>query len=272
MQFARLNDVNMHYQVIGSPASRPLLVFVNSLGTDFRIWRDVIVRLAGDYAILTYDMRGHGLSDVGRTPYSMELLADDLGALLDHIGASRPATLCGVSVGGMVAQQLYVRRPELVRALILCDTAPRMGDANSWNARIAAIEADGIESIADAIMERWFTAAFRRSSPDFPGYRNMLVRQPMDGYIATCAALREADLSAHAPQIRVPTICIVGDQDGSPPPRLVADFARAIPGSRFEIIKDCGHLPSIEQPERLVDLMRAFISLAGTEAISHASH
>ncbi|HZY50291.1 MAG TPA: 3-oxoadipate enol-lactonase [Devosia sp.] len=271
MQFARLNDVNLHYQVIGSPASRPLLVFVNSLGTDFRIWRDVIVRLAGDYAILAYDMRGHGLSDVGRTPYSMELLADDLAALLGHIEA-RPAIVCGVSVGGIVAQQLYARRPDLVRALVLCDTAPKMGDATSWNARIAAIEADGIESIADAIMERWFTPAFRRSSPDFPGYRNMLIRQPMDGYIATCVALREADLTADAPQIRVPTLCIVGDQDGSAPPRLVADFAKAIPHSRFEIIKDCGHLPSIEQPGRLVDIMRAFISLAGTEAISHVSH
>jgi len=271
MQFALLNEVNLHYQVIGSPASRPLLVFVNSLGTDFRIWRDVIVRLAGDYAILTYDMRGHGLSDVGRTPYSMALLADDLAALLGHIEA-RPAIICGVSVGGMVAQELYARRPDLVRALILCDTAAKMGDATSWNDRVAAIEADGIESIADAVIERWFSAAFRRLSPDFPGYRNMLIRQPMDGYIATCAALREADLSAQAPRIRVPTICIVGDQDGSAPPRLVADLAKAIPDSRFEVIRDCGHIPSIEQPERLVDIMRSFISLAGTEAISHVSH
>ena len=115
MQFARLNDVNLHYQVIGSPASRPLLVFVNSLGTDFRIWRDVIVRLAGDYAILAYDMRGHGLSDVGRTPYSMELLADDLAALLGHIEA-RPAIVCGVSVGGIVAQQQRRSRPTFLPA------------------------------------------------------------------------------------------------------------------------------------------------------------
>src|SRR3569623_668958 len=142
MQFARLNGVSLHYQLIGSPASQPLLVFANSLGTDFRIWRDVIVRLAGDYAILTYDMRGHGLSDVGTTPYSMELLADDLAALLDHVGG-REAIICGVSVGGMVAQQLCVRRPDLVGALILCDTAAKMGDAKSWTARIAAIERAG---------------------------------------------------------------------------------------------------------------------------------
>lgn len=271
MQFARLNDVNLHYQVIGSLASRPLLAFVNSLGTDFRIWRDAIVRLAGDFSILTYDMRGHGLSDVGRTPYSMEMLADDLAALLGHIEAP-PAAICGVSVGGLVAQQLYARRPDLVRSLILCDTLPKMGDAAFWGARIAAIESDGIDSIADAIMERWFTPAYRRSSPEMPGYRNMLVRQPMDGYIATCVALRETDLSALAPKIHVPTICVVGDQDGAPSPRAVSAFAKTIPGARFEVIADCGHIPSIEQPERLVDIVRAFISLAGSEAVSHVSH
>lgn len=272
MQFARLNDINVHHQVIGSSAGRPWLVFVNSLGTDFRIWRDVIVRLAGDYGILAYDMRGHGLSDVGRTPYSIELLADDLAALIDHVGARAPIIVCGVSVGGMVAQSLAVRRPDLAHALILCDTLPKMGDAASWNARIATIESDGIASIADTIMERWFTPAFRRTSPDFPGYRNMLMRQPMDGYIATCVALREADLSALLPKIRVPTLCVVGDRDGAPTPRLVADFAKAIRGAHLEVVPDCGHIPSIEQPERLVDIVRAFIPIALTEAVSHVSH
>jgi 3-oxoadipate enol-lactonase len=216
-------------------------------------------------------MRGHGLSDVGRTPYSMELLAGDLAALLDHVGARR-AIVCGVSVGGLVAQQLYARRPELVQALILCDTAARMGDADSWNARIAAIEADGMEAVADMILERWFTAEFRRSSREFAGYRNMLVRQPVDGYIATCVALREADLTALAPRIAVPTLCIVGDADRSSPPALVSAFARSIPAARFETIAACGHIPSVEQPQRLVDIMRAFVALAGTETVSHVTH
>ena len=83
MQFASINDVTIHYQLIGAPADRPVIVFANSLGTDFRIWRDVIVRLAGDFAIILYDMRGHGLSDVGQVPYSMEDHATDLAGLLD---------------------------------------------------------------------------------------------------------------------------------------------------------------------------------------------
>ena len=272
MQFARLNDVTLHYQLIGSAQSRSLLVFVNSLGTDLRIWRDVVIRLAGDVAILLYDTRGHGLSETGATPYSIGLLAADLAALLDHVGAKR-ATICGVSVGGLIAQQLAVDRPDLVEALILCDTLAKIGDGAMWDARIAAIRHGGIASISTAILERWFTPGFRDpGNPDFAGYRTMLERQPVEGYVATCAALREADLRTAAARIAVPTICIVGDQDGSTPPRAVADFAKSIPRARFEVIKQCGHLPSIEQPEALTAIIRAFHSLVQSESVSHVSH
>ncbi len=166
MQFARFNDVTLHYQVIKLPQSRPLLVFVNSLGTDFRIWRDVVVRLGGEFAVLLYDTRGHGLSETGRTPYSMAMLARDLAALLDHLGA-RQTFVCGVSVGGLIAQQLYARRPDLVRGLILCDTLGKIGDEAMWNARIAAIQEGGLDSVADSILTRWFTPEFRGGGPEY---------------------------------------------------------------------------------------------------------
>ena len=261
MQFARVNDIAIHYQVIGGPADKPVLVFANSLGTDFRIWRDVIVRLAGDFAIVLYDKRGHGLSDLGQMPYSIEDHATDLAGLLDFLSV-KDAVICGLSVGGLIAQSLYQRRPDLVRALILCDTAPKIGTADSWNARIAQVEAAGIESIVDAIMERWFTPAFRRpENTAFGGYCNMLIRQPVAGYTATCAALRDADLTETAKRIAVPTICIVGDQDGSTPPELVLSTAKLIPNARYEVIKDAGHIPCVEQPEALTEVIRAFIDV-----------
>lgn len=261
MQFARINDVTIHYQIIGGPADKPVLVFANSLGTDFRIWRDVIVRLAGDFPIVLYDKRGHGLSDLGQMPYSIEDHATDLAGLLDFLSV-KDAVICGLSVGGLVAQSLYQRRPDLVRALILCDTAHKIGTADSWNARIAQVEAHGIESIVDAIMERWFTPAFRRpENIDFAGYCNMLIRQPAAGYAATCAALRDADLTEAAARIAVPTICIVGDQDGSTPPELVLSTAKLIPNARYEVIKDAGHIPCVEQPEALTEVIRAFVDV-----------
>jgi 3-oxoadipate enol-lactonase len=272
MQFARLNGVTHHYQLIGSNKGRRPIVFVNSLGTDFRIWRDVVIRLAGERPVLLYDKRGHGLSDLGPTPYTMEVLASDLAALLDHVGIER-AVICGVSVGGVIAQQLYAVRPDLVEALVLCDTMAKIGDDAFWNTRIEAISLEGIAAVADPILGRWFTPGFRdTSNPDFDGYRVMLERQPSDGYVATCIALRDADLRPLATRIAVPTICVVGDQDGSTPPKAVADFARTIPNARFEIIKACGHLPSIEQPEALTAIIRAFLSLAGTETLAHVTH
>lgn len=259
MQFAGVNDTVLHYQTIGGPAGRPVVVFANSLGTDFRIWRDVIVRLAGDFPILTYDKRGHGLSDIGATPYSIDDHTGDLAALLDFLEV-KDAVIVGLSVGGLIAQGLYAARPDLVRALVLADTAHKIGTADIWNSRIASVEADGIASIAGQIMERWFTPAFRR--PDniaYRGYVNMLVRQPAAGYAATCAAIRDADFTEAAKRIAVPVLCVVGDQDGSTPPGLVLSLAKLIPGARYEIIRDAGHIPCVEQPEAFTAVLRAFI-------------
>jgi 3-oxoadipate enol-lactonase len=260
MQFALINDVTIHYQIIGAPANKPVIVFSNSLGTDFRIWRDVVMRLAGDFAIVLYDKRGHGLSDIGQTPYAMEDHASDLAALLDLLSVKQ-AFICGLSVGGLIAQSLYQRRPDLVRALILCDTAHKIATDEAWNARIAAVREGGIEPIADAILERWFTPAFRRPEHvPFVGYRNMLVRQPAAGYAATCEAIRDADYTEAAKRIAVPTLCIVGDQDGSTPPELVLSTARLIPNARYEVIRDSGHIPCVEQPEMLCEIIRAFVA------------
>ncbi|PLK73253.1 3-oxoadipate enol-lactonase [Rhizobium sp. TH135] len=269
MQFVQVNDAALHYQVIGGPAQRPVIVFINSLGTDFRIWRDVLVRLAGDYPLLTYDKRGHGLSDVGEAPYSIDDHVDDLIGILEHLNV-RQAVICGLSVGGLIAQGLYARRPDLVRALILCDTAHKIGTSEMWAARIKAIEENGLSGIVDGVMERWFTAPFRdASNPAFPGYRNMMLRQPVEGYIGTCAAIRDADFTVAATKIAVPTLCVVGDQDGATPPDLVLSLARLIPSARYEVISGAGHIPCVEQPEALTAVIEAFLAPLVSGDISH---
>lgn len=259
MQFAKVNGINLHFQVIGAEPGKPTIVFANSLGSDFRIWRDVIVRLVGDAALLTYDKRGHGLSDLGETPYSMDDHVSDLEALLDYLEVKN-AVICGLSVGGLIAQGLYQRRKDLVRALILCDTAAKIGDAEQWNERINAIEAGGIKALSDPILERWFTEAFRRAEPStIAGYRNMLIRTPKDGYIGTCMAIRDCDYREAARQIAVPTLCVVGREDGSTPPEVVAETAKLIPGARYQEIARCAHIPCVEQAQTLHDIIRAFM-------------
>jgi 3-oxoadipate enol-lactonase len=258
LQFAHVNGVTIHYQVIGA-AGKPLIVFANSIGTDFRIWRDVIVRLAGDYAILCYDMRGHGLSGIGAVPHSIEEHANDLAALMDHLETG-PALVCGLSIGGMVAQMLWAQRPDLVRGLILCDTAATIGTPEFWAARIASVEELGLDALTDALIPRWFAPAFLETL-ECEGYRNMLARQPEDGYAASCAAIRDADLTEIARRIDVPTVVVVGEHDGTTTPALCADFARLVPGARFELIKDAGHIVPVEQPLVLSEIIRAFAAL-----------
>lgn len=258
MQFVRIDGNVIHYALTDAPAAKPVIVFVNSLGTDFRIWRDVVTRLKNDFAILTYDKRGHGLSELGDAPHRIETHARDLAGLLDHLAIAR-AVICGLSIGGLIAQGLHALRPDLIHALILCDTAHKIGTSDMWNARIAAARAEGIASFADGVMEKWFTPEFRAQRQDeVTGYRTLLIRQPPAGYAAACAAIRDADFTETARRIAVPTLCVVGDQDGSTPPDLVRTLAGLIAGARFEIIADAGHIPCIEQPQALSTLIRDF--------------
>lgn len=268
MQFVQVGKVALHYQTISGPADRPVLVFINSLGTDFRIWRDVLVRLVGSCPLLVYDKRGHGLSDEDAGHASIDDHVDDLLGLLEHLDISS-AVVCGLSVGGLIAQRLYQRRPDLLQGLILCDTAAKIGTADSWNERIEAVREGGLQSIVDAVMQRWFTPAFRAENPAFVGYRNMMQRQPVEGYIATCAAIRDADYTDALTQIAVPTLCLVGDQDGATPPDLVLDMAKRIPKARYEVIQNSGHIPSVEQPEAMTLVIEAFLqTLVSGDAIN----
>lgn len=258
MTFARINGIDLHYRVSGNAAGMPL-VLANSLGTDARIWDDVIAALDHGYRIISYDKRGHGLSGAPHGDYRLDDHVDDLAGLLDDLHIER-AVLAGVSVGGLIAQGFALRHPARLAGLILCDTAPKVGDAAMWNARIAAVRAGGLSAIANGVTARWFTYTFRRDrAPDLAGWRHMLERMPAAGYIGTCASLRDADLSDRIGAIAVPTLVVVGAEDLSTPPDLVRDMAGRIPRARFEIIPDCGHIPSIEQPEALAALMRQFL-------------
>jgi len=210
MQFEKINGINLHYQVIGAPEGKPVLVFSNSLGTDFRIWRDVVVRLVGDFSIVMYDKRGHGLSDAPDAPYRMDQHIEDLAGLLDHLNV-KDALICGLSVGGMIAQGLALSRPDLVKALVLCDTGHKIGNDALWNERIAIVEERGISAIAENIMTRWFSTEYRTpDNPDFMGYRNMLTRTPVQGYVGTSCAIRDTDFTTQVPTLDVPTLCVVG--------------------------------------------------------------
>ena len=256
MAFVRANGGVIHFADEGPRAAQPI-VFINSLGTDFRIWDEVAEPLTENGRVIRYDKRGHGLSELSAGPAVMADYATDLAALLDGLEAPA-AIVVGLSIGGMIAQELYRLRPDLVAALVLCDTAHRIGTLEFWAARIGAVEAGGLESIADGVMERWFTRSFRENRPaQLAGWRAMMTRTPQAGYLTACGALRNADLTDAARLIRVPTLCVVGEEDGSTPVALVRELSNLIPGAKFEIIAGAGHIPCVEQPDRLRGLIEA---------------
>ncbi|MEX0344487.1 MAG: 3-oxoadipate enol-lactonase [Rhizobiaceae bacterium] len=262
MVFERVNGIVLHYEDRGD-ATKPVIVFSNSLGTDFRIWDGVIDRLGGGIRTIRYDKRGHGLSEATPAPYAMTDHVNDLAALLDHLGVSG-AAIIGLSVGGMIAQGLAALRPDLVSSLVLSDTAHKIGTAEMWDERISAIRSGGFAALADTIMERWFTPEFRSpDNPDFVGYLGMLTSTNADGYTGTCAAIRDCDLTESTRALAIPALCIVGDQDGSTPPELVRSTAELIDGARFEVVAGAGHLPCIEQPAATTVLINDFLKQTG---------
>jgi len=258
MPFGLFNHQVLHFKDENARQPRTI-VFANSLGTDLRIWDDVVACFADNFRILRYDLRGHGLSEAPPAPYSIHDHISDLAALVDVHGIKN-AIVVGLSVGGMIAQGLAAQRPELVRLLVLCDTAHKIGTPEMWNARIEAIREGGIGSIADAVLERWFSTEFRRTrSADLAGYRNMLVRTPVEGYIGTCAALRDADLTAASRSLTQPTLCLAGEEDRATPPEMVESLSTLIPNASFRTIPHAGHLPCVEEPRILAGRIEPFI-------------
>ncbi len=258
MHAVRANGLVLHYADEGERGGLPV-VFANSLGTDFRIWDRMAAILPDRLRLIRYDKRGHGLSECPPGPWTIEDLADDLAALLDGLEV-RAAVVVGLSIGGQIAQSLAARRPDLVRALVLMDTAARIGDAETWNGRIAQVEAQGIEALADGVMTRWFSAAFREHrTAELALWRNMLVRTPAAGYAACCRALGQADFRDSTARLTLPTLALAGDEDGSTPPDLVKATADLIPGARFEVVQQAGHLPNIEHPAACAETILSFL-------------
>jgi 3-oxoadipate enol-lactonase len=262
MNVIRANGVQLHYSVEG-PADRPVIVFSNSLGTDFRVWDRLVDRFDGRYRMVRYDKRGHGLSEMTPAPYAMDDHVGDLIGLLDHLRLDS-VVVCGLSVGGMIAQGLAARQPDRMRAMILMDTAAKIGTAEMWNDRIKAIEAGGIDVLADPIMERWLSASFRAEKPEEKlVWRNMLTRTTRDGYLGTSAAIRDTDFTESTKKIAMPVLGIGGSEDGSTPPDVVRGTIDLIAGGRFELVEGAGHLPCVEDPDKVAGLITGFLEENG---------
>lgn len=257
--FAQAGEVTLHYRLSGPRHAAHTLVFLNSLGSDFSIWDEVAASLNRQYHVLQYDKRGHGLSDATPAPYTMRDHSTDLKRLLDALGLEK-VVLCGVSVGGMIAQDFAAAFPERTGGLVLCDTGMKIGTPETWNPRIQAAEDKDLDRVADAALARWFTPEFFAGRPaEVRGYRNMITRTSPQGYAGTCFALRDTDLTGQTRALKVPAMVVCGADDTSTPPELNQALADAL-GVPLQQIPHCAHIPSVEKPETVTRLIESFLA------------
>jgi 3-oxoadipate enol-lactonase len=255
--FAAIDGARIRYRLDG-PIGAPFLVLSNSLGTDLDMWEPQVDALATRFRVLRYDSRGHGLSTVTPGPYSIERLARDVLALLDEIKIDR-TDFCGLSMGGMAGMWLGVHAPQRMDRLVLCNTAPRIGSAERWNARIDAVNKSGVGGIADAMMEIWFTPRFRDvAAPTVQRMRAMLSASPADGYVASCAAVRDMDQWPTLSRIERPTLVVTGTHDAATPPADGRRMAEVIPGAK-QVELDAAHISNVEAAERFTAEVLAFL-------------
>ncbi len=260
MQYADLGQTGIHYSDAGNKDA-PCVVFANSLGTDFRLWDPILPLLPKRLRIIRYDKRGHGLSQCSAPPYSMGTLVNDAEMLLNHVGV-KDCVFVGLSIGGMIAQGLAVKRLDLVRGMVLSNTAAKIGQPAMWDDRIAAVKEGGISAVADGVMERWFSESFRAKA-ELNIWRNMLNRQEPDGYIGCSAAISGTDFFTPTSGLRLPVLGIAGSEDFSTPPDLVRETVDLVPGSKFHLMRGVGHLPCVEKPEEYVQVLKDFLREIG---------
>jgi 3-oxoadipate enol-lactonase len=234
------------------------VLFLNSIGCDRRLWAAQVAELSRDFHCLTFDARGHGKSDAPAGEYQIAQLGGDALAVLDAAGAER-AHLCGLSLGGLVAQWLATHAPERVASVTLANTAGRIGTPQVWEDRRRLVLAEGLAAIADTAMERFFSAAFRAERPAVVAeMRDRLLASPAVGYAGCCAALRDADLTADLACMTAPALVIGGADDVSTPPDQAAALADAVPGAKL-VMLDAAHLSNLEQPDAFNRALRAHL-------------
>lgn len=249
--------LHMHHRAARDGS--PTLAFSNSLGTDFRVWDGLVATLPDDWGIVRYDSRGHGLSSLGKTPYTIDDHLADLLAVLDAAGVAK-VVLVGLSVGGLIGQAFALSAPDRLSGLVLMCTAAKVLDEARWHERIAIVEESGLEPLLEGNMERWFTPAFR--TPDnalYEGMCTMFRRQSPAAYVATCATLRDTDLRDEVARIRLPVLAIAGEADGSTPPDIVEGTAERIDGARFVELSGAGHIPCVEVPDAVAAVLIPFV-------------
>ncbi len=231
------------------PQDAPVLVLSNSLGTTQDLWERQLPEFARHVRVLTYDHPGHGASELPTQPWTVEEFAHGLIALLDELELDR-VSVCGVSLGAMVAMALALEEPTRVERLVLSCTSAYLGPPGPWSERAALVRSDGMEAVADAVVGRWFTPVLAQDEPEtVVHFHAMLSATPAEGYARCCEAVGAWDARERISAITVPVLVVAGADDPATPLEHAELIASRIPSSRLHVLERAAHLANVERAD-----------------------
>src|SRR6266850_8590034 len=241
---AKVNGTEINYEIHGKE-SASWLILSHSLACTVRMWDPQIAAFKDRYRILAYDMRGHGASAAPAGPYSLDMLADDVVALMKHLGIER-ATFIGLSIGGMIGQTLALRQTRLFDKMVLADTGHTQPPEalKQWEERIRIAQTQGMKALVPSTMERWFTPSFRES-PAAAKIAQLIESTPVAGYVGCGQAIMKLNTTARLKEIRLPVLAIAGEADPSAPG--TRHIGETVPGAKLVMIPKAAHIANVEQ-------------------------
>ena len=256
----KTNTIEINYELSGKEGA-PVVVLNHSLASSLLMWNPQMGALNPYFQVLRYDMRGHGKSDIPSGPYTLELLADDVIGLLDALKIDK-AHLVGLSIGGMIGQSLALNYPHRLKSLALCDTASLIPQEAQpiWQERIDKTISKGMEGQVDETMERWFTPPFlKQGSPMLEIIRKQILSTPVQGYIGCAEAIRKLNYLDRLPEIKLPTLIMVGEDDPGTPVAASEAIHQRISNSTLVILPSARHLSNIEKATAFNEILLNFL-------------
>ena len=253
---AKVNGTELYYEVSGK-RDTSWLVFSHSLACNTRMWDPQIAAFKDRYRILAYDMRGHGQSAAPAGPYTLDMLADDVLALMRELKIER-ARYVGLSIGGMIGQTLALRQTQLFDKMVLADTSHAQPPEaiKQWEERIRIAQAQGMKPLVAGTMERWFTPAFR-DRPEAKKIAELIAATPVAGYVGCGQAIMKLNTTGRLKDIKLPVLAITGEADAAAGGTKY--IGEQVPGAKFVNIPQAAHIANIEQPEKFNQALRDFL-------------
>jgi 3-oxoadipate enol-lactonase len=253
---AKVNGTELYYELHGSEGA-PWLIFSHSLACTVRMWDPQIAAFKDRYRILAYDMRGHGQSAAPAGPYTLDMLADDVLALMRELKIDR-ACYVGLSIGGMIGQHLALKEPKRFEKMVLADTGHTQTPETikQWEERIRIAQAQGMKPLVAGTMERWFTPAFR-DRPQAKRIAELIAATPVAGYVGCGQAIMKLNTTGRLKDIKLPVLALTGEADAAAGGTKY--IGEHLPGAEFVNIPQAAHIANIEQPEKFNQALREFL-------------